>query len=273
MYDYGARFYMPDVGRWGVVDPLAEKAPNLSPFRYGFNNPVRYTDPKGLFETKFGAWWHRMWNGGDSSGSIKYNDNKKEYYYNRGNKAEGNEVNFTPVYNKKDKDAGSFVVDVGGKVSLGVQAGAKVLAGSAEAGIMTTDVGSAGWSNREKKNNGFYAKGGDGKGHNFVGGGIGIKNVGVSGKLDYVTNDVIPKEGSDLLEYYPNNGVLNKEGNIGVAFEGTSRSPFIPGGPDLKGGGNSDVDEACNYCLNLSIGVKLLLGVEANIKIGFTGGN
>ena len=53
LYYYGARYMNPKTSLWYGVDLLAEKYPNITPYCYTDNNPVRYIDPNGMIKREY----------------------------------------------------------------------------------------------------------------------------------------------------------------------------------------------------------------------------
>ncbi|QOW10078.1 hypothetical protein Q73A0000_06790 [Kaistella flava (ex Peng et al. 2021)] len=76
MYDYGARMYMPDIGRWGTIDPRS--AYTHEAYSYVWNNPISFSDPTGMegvdmvaFPIRDGIKKDEIWT--DSDGSFMWN--------------------------------------------------------------------------------------------------------------------------------------------------------------------------------------------------------
>ena len=85
-----------------AVDPLAEEAPDWTPYRYGFNNPLTYTDPDGMFESEDAA---KAW--------AKDNDIKTGWF--SGNRIRENSDGTWSIDNRRDHTS---VSDLGGDLGV-----------------------------------------------------------------------------------------------------------------------------------------------------------
>jgi hypothetical protein len=110
MYDTPFRSYDAQLGRFHQIDPLADLAPGINPYRFGFNNPISLNDPTGLYERSIIDIFNEAW--ARTSGDVGY-FNFNNGSLNRDTSTE-NDVNWVVDFVTPGQGTAEFVMDSGG---------------------------------------------------------------------------------------------------------------------------------------------------------------